>query len=94
MSYIKIDGKLHLEITGMQFTDEKLMLYSVARLPKRKHIPTKGRVPLAIYGDDETLIAVGKFSAWQLAEAHDKIRDGDLFLKLPIEFITGLESPP
>lgn len=83
-------GKLVFEIRQIDLRDGKLFLRTVAKLPKRKHIPVSNMLPYSIYGEDGKLVAVGSMNGAQFKDAHDSILGGNLYLDLPVEFHLAL----
>jgi hypothetical protein len=88
MSYgtMVFDNRLTAEITGIKLERGLMTFSSVARRPKKKDIPSgEEKIPMALYGQDGSLIATGKYPASVFDEAKETIRGGDLYLNQDIE---------
>lgn len=82
-------GKLDCLVHDLRFTDGQLVVSALCISPQNKWIPQEGPdVPWALYGDDGSLVCVGRMSADDFDEARRYLHGGDLWLVLPLQFTT------
>ncbi len=88
------DGTLKCDIHSITLRDGKIYVNAKATLPRKKDIPHgHGDIPFVIYGEDETIVAVGVTHVSVFNDPRKQLRFGDMYVEQPIKFVTSLETP-
>lgn len=88
------DGTLKCDIYDVTLRDGVFHFKSKATLPRKKDIPHgKVDIPFVIYGEDESVIAVGVTHAEVFNDGRKQIRSGDMYVDQPLRIITSMTTP-
>ena len=91
---IVYDGTLKCDIYGLTLRDGEFHIQAKATLPRKKDIPHgHGDIPFVLYGEDESVVAVGITHVSIFNGPRKQIRSGDMFVDQPIRFITSMTTP-
>jgi hypothetical protein len=88
------DGTLKCDIYDITLSNGEFRIKSKATLPRKKDIPHgHGDIPFVIYGEDESIMAVGVTHVRIFNEPRKQISFGDMYVEHGVKLITSLETP-